>query len=412
MIEVPPEEWREFIDEAAGELSRDLKIEGFRPGHAPLNLIEQKIGMGHILEHAAEHCAQKSYIRAILDNKIEAIGKPEISVIKIAKDNPFEFKAKVAVMPEVQLPDYKKIAHDLQEEKKGVTVTSEEIEKSIEWLQKSRAKYITVPRACAMGDRVEIDFEGECEGQKLAELASKNHPAILGKGYFMPGFEENIIGMKEGEEKVFNLKFSEDFEYKHMAGKSVSFKTKMNLVQKEELSEINDDFAKSLGNFNDLSALKDSLREGLKIEKENAEKDRWRTKAIEKISGDSKMEIPQILLESEQKRMMDDLRSKISQIGLKYEQYLERFKKTESEILAEIEREAKKRVAAFLTIREIAKKEKIEPTEEEISEEANKALRHIESVKRAESKIDTAELKEYTKDVLKNEKVFELLESC
>lgn len=146
-IEVPIEEWQEFLDEAAKELSRDLKIEGFRPGHAPLKLVEEKIGMAKILEEAAQHCAKKCYVRAILDNNIEAIGRPEISVTKVAKDNPFEFKARVAVMPEVELTDYLKIAKKKKpKNKEEIIVEDKEVEQSLEWLQKSRAKYITVKR--------------------------------------------------------------------------------------------------------------------------------------------------------------------------------------------------------------------------------------------------------------------------
>src|SRR4030042_2263714 len=281
-IEVPTQEWHEFIDEATRELAADLKIEGFRPGHVPAKMVEEKIGADHILEHAAEHCVRKSYVRTVMDYKLEPVSKPEISVTKIAKDNPFEFKAKVAVMPEINLPDYKKIAGSFKKDLKEVSGSEEEIKKAIDWLLKSRAKYITVARACAAGDRIEIDFEGQCEGQNLAELTSKNHPAILGRGYFMPEFEENILGMKEGEEKEFKVSFPAGFSAKNLAGKNVDFKTKMNLVQEIEAAEFNDELAKRVGNFKDASALKDSIKEGLVAEKKEQEKERGRTALIEK----------------------------------------------------------------------------------------------------------------------------------
>lgn len=411
-IEVPTEEWQEFYDETIKELSRDLKIEGFRPGHAPQKMVEEKIGADHILEHAAEHCVRKCYVRAILDNNIEAIGKPEISVTKIAKDNPFEFKAKVAVMPEVELPDYKKITREILKEKEEINVSEEEISKSIDWLQKSRTKYVTVNRPAQEGDRIEIDFEGNCEGKKMDELCSKNHPAILDRGYFLPGFEQNLIGMAEGEEKSFNLAFPADFEHQHLAGKIADFKTKMNLVQEAQLPEINDSFAKGLGNFKDLEMLRQSVKDGLLIEKQNQEKERLRTKMIKEIAEKSSMEIPDILIESEAKRMNEDLEEKIKQIGLGYNQYLERFKKTEQGITKEIEQNARERVRAFLVLRGIARQEKIEVNQQEVDEETNKAMKHFEAVKQAEQKIDIEQLKEYTKDILKNEKVFQVLESC
>lgn len=409
-IIVPEEEWREFIDEAAKELSKDLKIEGFRPGYAPLNLVEQKVGMAKILEHAAEHCVHKCYVNAILNNQVEAIGKPEISVTKIAKDNPFVFKAKVAVMPEVKLPDYKKIAKDFQKEKKEVGVSEEEISKSIDWLQKSRAKYITVSRPAQAGDRIEIDFEGYCENNKQDELCSRNHPAILGRGYFIPGFEENLIGLKEGEEKEFKINFPINFEHERLAGKEVDFKLKMNLVQEAQLPELNDEFAKGLGNFDSLDALKQNVKEGILLEKQNQEKDRWRANLIAEIVKKSEMEVPQILLDAEQKRMEDDLKARVAQISITYEQYLDKFKKTEGDIKKEFEKNAVERVKAFLALNQIAKNENIEVPEQEILEEANKALRHFEEIKQAEQKIDIDQLKNYTKDILRNEKTFQTLE--
>jgi len=410
-IIVPPDEWREFFDEASSELSRDLKIEGFRPGHAPSNLVEQRIGTNKIMERAADLCAKKCYVAAIMDSNNEAVGRPEITVTKLAKNNPFEFKARVAVMPEVKLPDYKKIARHMAKDKKEISVSDQELNKSLEWLQKSRTKYATVVREAQMGDRVEIDFEGECEGENLPELCSKNHPAVLGRGYFMPGFEEKLLGMKEGEEKQFSLAFGDDFEAKNLAGKIVDFRAKMNLVQEGQMPELDDEFAKGLGNFKDLDDLKENVRKGILAEKQEQERDRWRTRLIEEIAKKSEMEIPEVLIEGETHRMLDDLKNKIAEIGLTFEQYRERFKKTESQLHEEFEKVAKEKVRAFLTLREIAKEEKIEVPEEELTQELNLAKKHFESSEQAQNNIDTEQLKEYTKDGLKNRKVFELLEN-
>ncbi len=299
----------------------------------------------------------------------------------------------------------------MAKDKKEVAVSQEEIDKSIEWFLKSRTKYITVARSAAEGDRIEIDFEGSCGGEKMQELCSKNQPAILGRGYFMPGFEENIIGMKEGEEKEFKIKFPENLEHKNFAGKEIDFKTKMNLVQEAQIPQLSDEFAKSLGDFKNEAALKESVKEGLLAEKQLQEKDRLRTKMIQEIVKDSEMEIPQILIDSETQRAMEDLKMKISQTGLSYEGYLDKFKKTEQELKSEFEKSAKERMAAFLVLNEIAKKENINVSEQEVEEETNKALRHFENAQQAEQKIDIEQLKSYTKDVLKNEKVFQILES-
>jgi trigger factor len=411
-IQVPSDEWREFYDEALRELSADLKLEGFRPGHVPQNFAEEKIGAEHILEHAAEHCVRKCYVRAVMDYNLEPVSKPEITVTKIAKENPFEFKVRVVVLPEVKLPDYKKIANAQAKDKKDVAVSEDEIKKAIDWLVKSRSKFITVPRSCRVGDRIEIDFEGQYEGQVLAELTSKNHPAILGRGYFIPEFEANIIGMKEGEEKQFRISFPPDFSAKNLAGKNVDFKTKINVVQEAEASEFNDAFAQSVGNFKDTSMLQASVKEGLLSEKREQEKERWRTALIEKIAVASNMEIPAVLIEAETKRMMEDLKAKVAQIGISFEKYLEKFNKTEAGLIDESKEKALANVRNFLVLQEIAKQEKIEVSEEEVREEMNKALAHIGTSEQAEQQIDKEQLARYTQDILKNEKVFQVLENC
>ena len=411
-IEVSPAEWQKFYDEAAKELGQKIKIEGFRPGRAPAKLVAEKVGEAKILEEAAERCVKKSYLQAVTENNIEAIGRPEINITKIAKDNPFEFKAKVAILPEITLPDYKQISRKMQQEKKEVSVSDEELEKSIDWLRKSRVKYITVNRPAKEGDRVEINFEGRLEGEVLKELSSQAHPTILGKGYLMSGFEEKLYGMSEGEEKSFDLTFPEDFAQKHLAGKSVNFKVKMNLVQEAELPEINDAFAQGLGNFINLAALKQSIKEGLLLEKQNQEKNRWRSELIKKIAQETKMEIPEILIDSEIHRMIDEAKVKVAEIGLDFSQFLEQLKKTESDLHKEYEPQAIERVKSFLILQEIAKRENIIISEEEITEEANKALRHFKDAEEAQENIDINQLRVYTENILKNEKVFALLESC
>jgi trigger factor len=259
-------------------------------------------------------------------------------------------------------------------------------------------------------DRVEIDFEGTCENQKLPELVSKNHPAVLGKGFFMPDFEKNIIGMKEGEEKQFEMILPADLKQKELAGKKADFKVKMNLVQETQLPILNDDFAKEVGNFKDLAALKENVKEGLLAEKKNEEKNRWRTEAVNKIAKEAEIDIPEILITNEIQRMKEDLQAKLAQIGLSYEQYLERLGKKEEDLTDDFRKIAGQRVKVFLVLREIAKQEKIEISPSEIEEEINKALRHFKSPKEAESKIDISQLKEYAEDALKNEKVFRLIE--
>lgn len=410
-IEVSAEEWQEFLEEAAKELSKDLKIEGFRPGHVPLKFVEEKIGLGKILEEAAEHCARKCYVRAILEQSIEAIGRPEISVLKVAKNDPFEFKAKVAVMPEVKLTDYIKIAKEKKpKSKEEILIEDKEIEQSLEWLQKSRAKYITTRREAREGDRIEIDFETRLNGVKITNGESKNHPLILGQSRFIKGFEEQLKGMKEGEEKEFSLLFPSDYYKKDLADKLVDFKVKMNLVQEQELPKLDDKFAQNLGNLNSLENLRQSIKEGIGQEKEEEEKEKWRLEIISKIADQSVIEIPDLLIKEELKKMIEDLKIKTEQFGLNWSKYLTETKKTEDDLKKDWQAQAIKRVKVALVLREIAEKEKIDVSQNEVAEEINKFLSHYSNIKQAEKDVDIKQLKEYTYGVIRNKKVFQLLE--
>lgn len=401
-IEVPSKEWQEFLDEAAKELSKDLKVAGFRPGNAPLNLVEEKIGMATILETAAEMCVRKCYVRAILENNIEAVGQPEISILKIAKGNPLEFKAKTAIMPEVKLPDYRKIASEIQKNK--VSVEDNEIEEALSWLQKSRAKFISKTGACEIGDWVEIEYSSpKIENGKRIEDAF-----ILGKSYLVPGFEENIEGMEKEQEKEFSLRVPKNYSRKDLAGEEISFKIKLKSVQKAEFPEINDQFAKDLGRFESLLDLKKNLREGITIEKEMAESQRVRQSILEKISESSQLEIPEVLIEKEQNQMLEIFKKDIlKKLTMTFEDYLNKSGKTESELIASFYPEARKRIENGLTLREISKKEEVGLTEEEIEKGVNKILENNPEAKN----LDPESLKDYTKEGLRNEKALAKLES-
>ena len=204
------------MDLAAEELSKEIKIEGFRPGKAPRKIVEQKVGSENILAHAAQIAVKKSYADSIVKNKIEAIGEPKITITKIAPGNDLEYKAVVAIMPKIALSNYRKQAKSVAKAKLEET-KPEEIQKELEYLQKSRAKLITVSREARKGDRAEIDFQVLIDGKEIEGGNSKNHPLTIGENYFIPGFEDNLVGMKEKDEKEFDLAFPKDYHKKELA---------------------------------------------------------------------------------------------------------------------------------------------------------------------------------------------------
>jgi len=309
-------------------------------------------------------------------------------------------------MVEVKLAKYK----GLKVKKNKLEVKEEEVKKALDYLQNSRAKIITVNRPAKKGDRLEIDFEVRQVGAKIENGTSKNHPLILGRGNFLPGFEEKLEGMKSGQEKKFSLKAPTDWPNQKIANKNLDFKVKMNLVQERELPKIDDGFAKSLGNFDSLEALKKSIKEGLFGEKEIKEKQRVRMEMIEKIAQDSKIKVTDMLIKEEIEKMINEFRISIKNIGLDFDTYLKEIKKTIEDLKKDWYKEAEKRVRISLCLREIAKKENIEVGEEEVKEKINEDLKHYPGVEEVKKNIDLNVLKDYTKNILINEKVFVLLE--
>lgn len=402
-FELTAEEFQKHVDHALLHLKEHIKVDGFRPGQAPTKLVEERIKPESLLMEAGDHAVQHIYSDYVRQNHLEPIGQPEVKILKIAKGNEFIFTATVTLLPDVELPDYKSIASKVKA--KEIFVTEEEIQNTLNYLQKTRAKFIAEDRPAQKGYFVEIKYQNK----DINEGKEVDDKFILGEGGFMKGFEENIEGMKAGEEKEFKATFPDNSPQKNLAGKEGDFKVKVISVQKMELPEISDEFAKQLGAFDTLVALKQSLKEGITLEKTEAEKQRKRGEILEKIFEKVKVELPEAMVNYEKQRLMEDLKNKITQnMKITFEQYLAAVKQTEKQIKETFQKEAEKRLKGFLVLRELGKKESIEISEKEVEEEVSKSIKNYS--KEDLSKIDIHELKEYTKGVLYNEKVFKLLE--
>lgn len=412
-ITVPWADWGKYLDQAAGEVSGEIKIPGFRPGKAPRNIVEQKVGKGVILNNAAEKAVQKAYTDFVVREKLEVIGSPEITIEKLEEEKDFVFKAQVAIMPEVKLKDkYKKAVKKINAEhkEKKAEINDDEIELEMEKLANSRVKLVTVRREAKNNDSVEIDFTVLVNNVPIEGGTSKNHPLIIGRGVFIPGFEDNIIGMREGEEKEFELVFPADYHKKDLAGKNASFKVKMNLVQERQVPELNDEFAKSLGNFENLEAFKKNIQEGMAEERMAKLKEQKRNEFIEKIIENSEIELPEILIRGEIHQMMHEFEQNLAPMGMSLDQYLEKLKKDKKELEKDWEPMAEKRVKSALLLKEIAKLENIAADAAEIEAEMNKTMQYYKNVKNMEKNIDMERLYNHVKGMLENEKVFEFLE--
>lgn len=406
-IEINSEELDPYLDQAASNISKNLKIKGFRPGKAPRKMVEQEVGTMKILEEAANIAIPQYYVKTVLEKKIDVIGRPHIQVKKIAPGNPLIFKATSAVMPKVELPDYKKI----KVKRKNIEVKKEKIEEVLMDLQKSRAKFITVTRPAQKNDKVEIDFKATLNKVPIEGGQSKNHPIIIGENKFVPGFEEKLIGMKEKDKKQFTLTFPKNYYQKNLAGKDVDFDVEMKLVQKVVLPELNDEFAKRLGKFMNLKDLKLKLEENLKREKEMEEEQRLELEIIDKILKEINIEIPDILVNLELDKMYYEFEASIQQMGGEIDKYLESIKKTKEDLKKTWTDKAVKRVKTGIILREIADKEKIKVTDQEIEDEINKIVKSYPPTEEIKKRIKSEEFREYTKGILRNRKVLGKLKS-
>src|SRR3989344_4996833 len=404
-FELTAEEFEHHIDHALSHMKSHVKVDGFRPGQAPNKLVEEKIKPESLLMEAGDHAVRHIYSDYVKENNLEPIGQPEVKIVKIAKGSPFIFTATITVLPGVELPDYKEIAKKIPGNKE-ILVTEEEVQDALNYLQKTRAKFIAKNEEAQRGDFVEIIYQNK-DINAGKEVDDK---FILGEGGFLKGFEESIVGMKAGEEKEFKVMFPENSPQKNLAGKEGDFKVKLKSAQKMELPEINDEFAKGMGAFDALVALKESMKQGLTAEKTEAEKQRKRGEILEKIAEKTKLELPETMVDYEKQRLLEDLKNKVTQnMKITFEQYLSAVKQTKEALAQTFQKEAEKRLKGFLVLRELGKKENIEVSDAEAQKEVEKATKNYS--KEDLEKIDIEQLKEYTKDVLYNEKVFQKLES-
>ena len=393
-----------FIQKEIEKAKQNLEVKGFRKGQAPPEIIESVVGRETLLKQAASEAVKHYYAEIIKKEKLDVLGNPEITITKLAWENPLELKAQVWIMPPVNLPDYRKIASQIKQ--KEISVSDKEIEESLKWLQKSRAKFSLKTGPAEKGDLIEIEYK------EISDSQFKKESFVLGESHFIPAFEKNFEGVSQGEEKQFSVTFPTNYFRQDFAGRTIEFRAKIISVQKAELPEINDQWAQSLGNFQNLDALKKSIKEGIFKEKEEMERQKLREEILEKIAQETKVTIPEILIDLEKQRTIDDLKQRVPQVlQINFEEYLKKIKKTEKELEESLLPQIKTKVKKFLVLEEIKKREHIQASEEEITNQANQILSQYSSVEEAKKAIDPNVLKEYSKERVENQKTLDLLES-
>lgn len=385
----------------------------WRQGRKNLSLEENAILTPELekqlYDEVATLAVRKSLKEILEKEQIEAIGQPEVIIKKFAPRNEFIFQIKTAILPQFQLPDYKAIAHEVLKNKRSIKVEEREVERAFNWLVEARAQFESVERPAQIGDLVELEIGCFLDNQKVADLSGEEK-FILGNDNFLPGFDSQIEGMKKSESKEFFLVAPSDYWLENFQGKKLLFKVILKDIKEKKLPTINDEWAKSVGRFNSLADLKNSIREGLYQEKELKERDRLRILILEKLSEHTEIDLPEILIEAERNHLLNSLKEINQERGVSFEDFLKRIQKKEEEINELLNKEAIKSLKSALILREIAKKEHCEPNLQEIEEEMVRFLnyRQLEGEKEP---IDKEALFAYIKERLTNEKVFQFLEN-
>lgn len=346
-------------------LRGEVRAAGFRPGKAPDNIVERELGTGRVQAETLEHVIGHAYSQAVFDHRLTVISQPEVQVKKWVPYTELEFEAAVEIIPEIDLPDYKKI----KMAPKPVKVTDQQIEDVIQDLRRRLAARVPVPRPAEKGDEVKFDFHGTRDGREAAGAAAKNQVVRIGAGQFIPGFEEELIGMKAGAEKSFSINFPEDYHEASLAGKPVQFDIKVHEVTELRLPEVNDGFAAQVGPFKTVSELRADIKDQLTAEAEAQAKRDFENELLAEIITKTKITVPQRLLFQQSERLKSEMEQRLAASGLTMEQYLKAQNQTQEDLEKEIKPEAERRTKLAMVLNQVAKAEGLAVSAEEVDHE-------------------------------------------
>lgn len=402
-VELSNEEFAPYIEKGAAKVSKEVKIEGFRPGKVPLEVLKQKIGEMTILEEAAHLAIHKTIDEAVEKNTMgrQAVGQPQVNVTKLAPNNPLEYKVIISILPEIALGKYK----DLNIKVEAAKLEPKELDRAMDDLREMRATEVIADREIKMGDKAVVDINMFLDNVPLEDGNHKELGLLLGKDYFVPGFDKKLVGAKKGEVKKFELPYPDDHHLKNLAGKLVQFEVTVKEVYDRVLPELNDEFA-GFFQLKNVEELKKNLEESLLHEKKHRVDLKNESELLSKIIEDTKFgEFPEEIIQNELKSMLAELEQSVERQGGKFEDYLSNIKKDRAALMLEMSPNAVKRVKSALVIRELAVIEKIAPTEKEIHEKIDELKKQYASNKEVMKMLEEDGYHHYLSNILTNEKV-------
>ena len=369
VIEVPAEELEKALQAAYNKNKKKISIPGFRKGKVPRQMVEKMYGPGFFYEDAANMLIPVEYEKAADECGLELVSRPVIDIEQIEKGKAFIFTAEVAVKPEVTLGEYK----GLEVAKTDVEVSEEEVAAELEKEREKNARTISVEdRAVENGDMIMLDFEGFVNGVAFDGGKGENYPLTIGSNAFIPGFEEQLVGAKIGEDVEVNVTFPEEYQAPELAGCAATFKCKVNEIKVKELPELDDDFAQDVSKFDTLAEYKEDVKAKLVANKADAAKRAKEDAVIEKIIENAQMDIPEAMIDTQARQLVDEFAQRIQSQGLSFEQYLQFTGMTLDTALEQMKPNAVKRIQSRLVLEAVVKAENIEVSEEDVKAEIAK----------------------------------------
>ena len=359
---ISAEDFDKAVDKAYLKLRKTITVPGFRKGHAPKGVIEKAYGWYVFVDDAFDEAYPAVYEAAVKEHDVKPVDRPDITILSAEKGEDVAFEAVVTVMPEVSLGQYKGI----EVEKQEYNVTDEMVNAEIERERENVARMIDVERPVENGDEVELDYSGTVDGVKFEGGTAEHQTLVIGSGMFIPGFEEQMIGMNVGEEKDLNVKFPDEYHSDELKGKDAVFHVKVHAVRVKELPEADDEFAKDVSEFNTIAELRDHKKEELEKKAMNEANAKKENDVIEKAVANATVDIPDVMIDRQADRMLNDIRYRLSMQGISLEDYC-KYTGTKTEVMkAEMKNEAERRVKTQLVLDAIMKAEGIKAENDEV----------------------------------------------
>lgn len=398
-------QFEEELEKAYKQNAKKFKVPGFRAGMVPRAIVEQTYGDSVLYEFVIENTVDDAYRTAVVENNLEIVSRPELDIKQIGKDKDFIFVVTVCVKPEAKVSDYKGI----EVKKVSTRVTKKDVEAELEKIREKNARIVSVEdRELKDGDISVIDFEGFTDGKAFEGGKAENFELTIGSGQFIPGFEEQMVGMKIDEERDINVKFPQEYHAKDLAGKDATFKVKLHEIKEKVLPEIDDEFAKDVSEFDTLEEYKKDLNKKIKADKENHAKIDMEQEAIDKFIEKVEVTIPEEMIDSEVDKMVEEMNANLSYQGLNIDQYLQYMGTTLDEYKKQMRDQAQRRIKLDLGLEYVAKEEKVEVSDEEIDEKIKELAAQYGS-KDDESLLKNENARNYMKQQLVYEKTMKVI---